>query len=137
MRASFLLLLLAVSPGLYSSPQDESCAALVKADHEVSRKFLDEQSATRHSPCITAVITRLGKARDKNSVHVLTRYLDCVDRATAPRLDGGADVRPNYPSVSTLFLINEPVTRELLSAIQTGESPKTQKNAANTYMFAQ
>jgi hypothetical protein len=66
MKASLLLLFLVGWSYLYSAAQDESCPALAKSE---SRKFLEEQDAVRISPCIPAMITRLGEARDKESVH--------------------------------------------------------------------
>jgi hypothetical protein len=86
MKASLLLLFLVGWSYLYSAAQDESCPALAKSE---SRKFPEERDAVRISPCIPAMITRLGEARDKESVHLLARYLDYMDPATSPRLDGG------------------------------------------------
>ena len=111
MRIGLLLLFFTLATYVCSAAQDESCAALATGNCAVSRKFLEDQSATRRSPCISAVIKSLGEARDKNAAHVLARYLDYLDPATAPQPGGGADTRPYYPAVTALFLIGEPATR--------------------------
>jgi hypothetical protein len=112
--------------------QDRSCSAFISSP-AASISFLEEQIDIRESPCITTVITQLGRTRTTEAVAVLIRYLDFVDPATAPRADGFADKRPDYPAIGALLLIGKAATVNLLSAIQTSESSIIRRNAAKTY----
>jgi len=135
MKQCFLLLFLSVLLDMHMGAQNGSCAALMNADNGASRRFLEEQNAGRVSPCIPTVITRLGQARDKDAVGVLVQYLDYLDPASAPRPDGGAEIRPNYPAITALFSIGKAATPQLLLAIRDGESSKIRENAVKAYMF--
>jgi len=112
--------------------QNRSCSAFIGSP-AASISLLEEQVDIRESPCITTVIKHLGHARTTEAVAVLVRYLDFVDPATVPRPDGFADKRPEYPAVGALFLIGDAATADLLSAIQTSESPISRRNAAEAY----
>ena len=136
MRISFLFLLLMTPAYLHLAAQEkESCGALINRDSNFVVSFLEEQSATRRSPCIASVISRLRGVHDTRAVHLLVGYLDYMDPATAPQSGGGADVRPDYPAVTALFQIGKPATRELLSAIEAGKTAKIRENAAIAYML--
>ncbi len=134
MKASLVLLVLTLLMSGHVVAEGQPCAAIA-ATVTSSIMFLEEQRVTRQSPCISAVIKQVGQSRDVSAAHVLVRYLDFVDPATAPSPDGSAFTRPDYPAVDALFQIGKPATRELVSAIQAGESSKIRENAANTYMF--
>lgn len=112
--------------------QDRNCSAFMETP-DTSISFLREQFNIRDSPCITTVIETLGKAQATQAVEVLIRYLDFVDPTTAPRPDGFADKRLVYPAVDALFLIGKTATADLLSAIQTSESPIKRRNAVKAY----
>jgi len=136
MKRKILVAFLAILTCTCSVAQGQSCRGfLAKLDSNHCRTVLEEEISVRNSPCITEVIKRLGQLRDIYSIPLLVRYLDYMDPATAPRADGGADVRPRYPAVTALFLVGKPATRELLEAIQDGETEKLRENAVNAYLF--
>lgn len=133
MRVSLLSLVLMSTTCVALHAQESPCAMLKTKDTAVLRAFLQEQQSLRQSPCLTVVIKQLGQLRDVEAIHLLVGYLDYLEPKTGLLPNGGATVRPRYPAVSALFQVGKPATIELLSAIQSGGSPKIRENAVRAY----
>jgi len=132
MKAASLLSLTIMACAVLPA-QEALCPMLKAKDPQILRSFLEEQQALRESPCLAATIKQLGQRHDEKAVHLLVGYLDYLDPKTAPLPNGGATVRPSYPAVSALFQIGRPATIELVSEIQSGESPKLRENAVRAF----
>jgi hypothetical protein len=133
MRVRLLFLALMIAASVGSRAQEADCAALKTKDTRVLRGFLEKQQSLRQSLCLPLVIKQLGQLRDVEAIQLLISYLDYLDPKTGLLPNGGATVWPSYPAESALFQIGKPATIELLSAIQSGGSPKIRENAMSAY----
>ena len=131
-RVLLIFLVFAPTAKCLTMAQDRGCSGF-KSSPAASISFLEQQIDSRESPCITRAITQLGRARATDAVAVLVRYLDFVDPATAPRPDGFANKRTDYPAIAALFLIGKAATANLLSTIRISESTVIRLNAAKAY----
>jgi hypothetical protein len=114
---SVLLLLFLALVG-YAEAQDHSCDAIIAEGTSTTLNFLREQTTSRSSPCIAAVIYALGKVHSKAAIPVLLQYLDYVDPATGSGPRGGGDTPPRYPAVTALFELGTVSSAGLLQTIQ-------------------